>query len=50
MLLSPIVFYQGYVGSVEIEDGREDPFTQCAGIPLYHFSMVNDQDRAAAYR
>lgn len=31
------------------EDEREDPFTQCAGIPLYHFSMVNDGDRARAY-
>lgn len=34
--------------AAEEEEG-EDPFTQCRGIPLYHFSMINDLYRAEAY-
>ncbi|EKX48284.1 hypothetical protein GUITHDRAFT_68878 [Guillardia theta CCMP2712] len=31
------------------ENNDIDPFTLCEGIPLYHFSMINDLHRAKAY-
>ena len=39
----------GGKGEEEEEEEEEDPFTQCKGIPLYHFSMINDLERARAY-
>ena len=33
----------------EEEEEEADPFTQCKGIPLYHFSMINDVQRAQAF-
>jgi len=48
----PLPLQKGGGGNGEEEDQEEeeeDPFTQCKGIPLYHFSMINDLDRARAY-
>eukprot|EP00960_Hanusia_phi_P010566 309424-Hanusia_phi.AAC.4 len=55
---SPTVTNANTSDAVEDEEEEEldsdgnhevDPFTLCEGIPLYHFSMINDLHRASAY-